>query len=187
MSFSELLESAINDKIKDIQLGMIGKIDSFDSAKMRADVDPLLKIKNDEGEEIELPILPDLPVRFFYGGGFLIKPTYQSGDLVWISFSTHDLENSLQEYKRAASEKKFEIHNACVMGGVVKDNFIFPLLQLNALNKDGMVLVNEGGIGLRVDDIGLFALNGPIEFNILTHTHTAIGLGAPTSPPIPGS
>jgi hypothetical protein len=186
MSFSELLEKAIDDKIKDIQLGMVAKIESFDPITMRADIDPLLKIKNDLGESEDLPILSDLPVRFYYGGGYLIKPAYENGDLVWLAFSTHDLENSLQEYKRNASDKKFEIHNACVMGGIVKDNFVFPPLVLTQIQKDGMVLANKKGISLRIDDIGIFASNGITEFNILTHVHPTAAPGPP-SPPTPGS
>lgn len=180
---SELLDAVFNDRLKDIQLGMVGKVVLFNPVLMRADVDPMMKIKNDQEEELDLPILSDLPVRFNYGGGFLIKPTYIVNDLVWLSFSTHDFADALQEYKRAASEKKFEIHNACVMGGIVKDNFIFPALQLAAMNKDGIVIAGPAGIGLRVDTIGVHALNGPTEFNMNTHLHSGGGAG----PPIPGS
>lgn len=186
MSFSEFMDKVFDDKFKDIQLGMVSKIVSFNPVLMRAKVDPLMKIKNSLGEEEELPIIPDVPVRFHYGGGYVIKPTYEVGDLVWLAFSTHDFNNALQGYKRLASEKKFELHNACVMGGIVKDNFVFPPLQLSALNKDGLLLVGKTGIGLRIDAIGLFAMNGPIEFNILTHTHPTAAPGPP-SPPIPGS
>lgn len=190
MSFTEFIDTVIDDKIKDIQLGIVGKIVVFNPALMRADVDPLMKIKNDLDEEIDLPILPDLPVGFHYGGGFLIKPTYIKDDLVWISFSTHDFAEALQGYKRVASEKKFEIHNASVTHGIAPDAFVFPPFQLAALNKEGLVMVNQTGQGLRIDNIGVFALNGLVEFNILTHTHpyvdTPVGASV-TSPPLPGS
>lgn len=183
MSFSELMEKAIGDKLKDIQLGMIGKIISFDDSLMRADVDPLLKITNDLDEEEDLPVLSDLPVRFYYGGGFLIKPNYVAGDYVWLSFTTHDFDNSLLGYKRLASNKMFEIHNACVMGGIVKDNFVAP----SVFSKSGIVIAEVNtGIHLRVEAAGIYASNGVTEFNILTHTHPTAGTGPP-SPPTPGS
>lgn len=154
MSFSEMIDKVLVDRTKDIQLGLIATIETFDKSKMRADVKPLLKLKNDLDEEIELPVLPDLPVRFEIGGGFFIRPVYTKGDLVWIGFATHDIENALQEYTRAASKKIFEIHNACVMGGIMKDNPTIPsaFSEAGLIVGDSTYTINLTGSSLKLTD-----------------------------------
>jgi len=183
--FTEFIEKAIDEQIGEIQLGMIGKIEKFDKSLMRADVQPLMKLKDNENDlEVELPILSDLPVLFERSGGFVIRPIYENGDLVWIGFATHDIENALKEYSRLASEKKFELQNACIMGGITKDNFISdnPIL----FEKDGLIIGHEkSGISLRITEAGIFVSNGTTEFNLLTHVHIT-GVG-PSGQPTPGS
>jgi len=142
MSFTELLTESIEDKIKDIQVGMIGKVESFDGSKMRADVKPLLKIFDNENEiEVDYPILANLPVIFHRGSGLIIKPVYASGDLVWLGFSTYDIDNGLKEYTRLQSEKKFELHNAVVLGGITPDGFSGGA----AFSDNAIVLGSESG------------------------------------------
>lgn len=170
MSFTEYLENLIDLKMSDIQLGLICQIEKFDVNTMRADVKPLLKIKNALDEEIELPILIDLPVLFYTGGGFFIKPNYQNGDYVWVGFSTHDIENPLKGYSRTASEKMFELHNACVLGGIKKDNAVLPSL----LTEDGLTLGHDDGYGIIIKDdiIEIGDSGGNTEPVILGETFT---------------
>jgi len=170
MSFTEYIEDVIDLKMSEVQLGMIGKIEKFDASKMRADVKPLLKIKNALEEEIELPILIDLPVLFHTGGGFFIKPNYSNGDLVWIGFATHDIEDALNNYSRSASAKMFELHNACVLGGIKKNNAVMPDL----LTEDGLTIGHEDGYGIicKDDVIEIGDFGGSNEPAILGDTFT---------------
>jgi len=171
MSFSQYIEDVIDLNMSEIQLGMIAKIETFDSSKMRANVQPLLKIKNALEEEIDLPILVNVPVIFQTGGGFFIKPNYSNGDLVWLGFSTHDIEDALNNYTRPASEKMFELHNAVVLGGIKLNNVTMPDL----LTKEGLTLGHEDGYGIicREDSIEIGDSNGSNESAILGDTFTA--------------
>jgi len=76
VSHTELLNDLFDMRAKDIQLGCIAKVKKFDKAKMRADVQPLLKSTNDLGDEVDYPVLADIPVLYYYGGGFYIRPVY---------------------------------------------------------------------------------------------------------------
>jgi hypothetical protein len=141
--FGEFIQAAINDVVKDIQLGMVAKIEKYDSILIRADVQPLMKLQDNENDiEVDLPILTDLPVLHYNGGGFFIKPNYEPGDLVWIGFSTHDYADALREYSRVKSDKKFELHNAVVLGGIVKDFFVGGAAFL----EEGIVLGKKTGL-----------------------------------------
>lgn len=151
MSFTEYLENLIDLKLSDVQTGMIGKIEKFDSTRMRADVKPLLKIENALEEELDLPILIDLPVLFHSGDGYFIKPNYAAGNLVWLGFMTHDMEDALNEYTKPASKKMFELHNACVLGGIVKNNASLP----DSMSNEGLVIGHENGtyINIKSDSV----------------------------------
>lgn len=142
MSFSQLLEDLFEDRSSYIKQGCIGKIDKFDAELMRADVELLGKSVNDLDEEVDLPLLPDIPVSFINAGGFMIRPEYQKGDLVWIVFATHDIEDMLDEQKKALSKKKNGLENACVIGGVAKTNWIAPTLFKQ---KKGLLICEKDG------------------------------------------
>src|SRR5690606_24826188 len=103
VSHSQLLNDFFDSKAREIQLGLVGKIKKFDKAKMRADVQPLLKSKNALGQETDYPVLSDVPVLHIFGGGFYIRPVYEVDDLVWIGFSTFDIDQALNGYARAES------------------------------------------------------------------------------------
>lgn len=213
MSFSELLNDKLQDFGKSIQLGLICKVEKFDKEKMIADVEPLLKSKDDDEIETALPIIPDIPVCFINAGGFYVRPEYKRGDLVWVSFSTHDIADALNEYTRAASKKIFSIENACLICGIASKSFINPA---EFANKDGLlighkdgkayiqfkddeIIFNIGADVVKFTKIGIetkqgIKAGGEVTWNNLviptrasTHTHTSATPGSPTSPPNPGS
>jgi len=145
MNFTELLDKFVSQKTSDIQLGLVGKIQKFDADTMRADVKPLLKIENELEETEDFPVLTDIPVLFYHGNEFAIKPTYVKDDLVWVGFSTHDIEYALKEYTRIASKKTFELHNACVLGGIVKDNYSFSNIYMIRKESDHIAIGLKDG------------------------------------------
>lgn len=170
MNFTGYIENFINLKTSDIHLGMIGKIEKFDANKMRADVQPLLKKENALGESITFPILIDIPVLFYKGGNFFIKPNYVSGDMVWIGFSSHDIENPLKNYTRNTSEKMFELHNACVLGGIAGEYESMP----DMIYENGLVFGDSDGYGLILNDnvVSIGDSTGTFEPVILGDTFT---------------
>jgi hypothetical protein len=111
MDFSTFIKDFFDTYSRQIQLGLPCKIEKFDKEKMRADVQPFMKIKNNMDEEITYPILSNLPVQFIYAGGFYIRPAYERGDNVWVTFSTFDMSNGLDEYTRAESKKGLRVIN----------------------------------------------------------------------------
>jgi hypothetical protein len=141
MKYIDFLEKLINLKTRHIQKGLVCTIEKFDSTKFRANVKPLMKYKNAYGEETEYPILTEIPVIVQKQGDYFIKPNYVKGDLVWVGFSTFDILNSLQNYTRAESVKTHELHNACVLGAIVKENYA----ATTAEKESGLVLGKSSG------------------------------------------
>jgi len=142
MDFSSFIRDCFNQFARSIQLGLPCKIEKFDKKTMRADVQPFMKIKNAKNEETTYPILCDLPVQLVYAGGFYIRPAYERGDIVWVTFSTFDISDGLDEYSRAESEKLFSLENACVSGAIASSKFT-PPPEFNT--EDGLIIGEKSG------------------------------------------
>jgi hypothetical protein len=212
MDFSTFIQDFFNSFARQIQLGLPCKIEKFDKKTMRADVQPFMKIKNAKNEETAYPILCDLPVQFVYAGGFYIRPAYARGDVVWVTFSTFDMSDGLNEYSRAESSKIFSLENACVSHAIASGKFTPPP---EFGTEDGLIIGEKGGASYMVfasDSITMKFSNGAksIKFDstgvasdgevvannsltpvhLSTHTHPftpGLGGSSPTSSPTPGT
>jgi len=204
MSFANFLEDFWNDRAGQIQLGLPGKITKVDKKKMRADVKPLFKLKNALDEESDFPILVDLPILFVYSNGFYIRPDYAIDDHVWIGFSTHDIENALNDETRAASDTLFSQENACIISGFMNNK-----TTESNFSKDGLLIGKEGSL-IRVAETEILFNEGTdyavkyeelkkafdkfvgdfntfIQSTYNTHKHPTAAPGAPSLPDTPGT
>ncbi|TGL06503.1 hypothetical protein EHQ43_08820 [Leptospira bouyouniensis] len=130
--------------------------------KQEATVSIKLLLKKKEGFKfLPFPVLSDIPVNIYYSGGFFMKPEYKSGDIVWVNFATHSIQNAMLGQSDETSESAFNIHDAFVVGAYkTKKNIKPKLLQL--LGKDGIVLGHEDGdsyINIKKDEI-IFQVGG---------------------------
>jgi hypothetical protein len=141
MSLAKFLDDFFNNRAGAIQLGLPGKINKIDNGKMRADVQPLFKLKNSLDESTTLPILADIPVLFCKSGNFYIRPYYQIGDYVWLGFCTHDIDNALNGETRDASESLFSKDNACVISGFTLNNF-----SNSKFSKEGLLIGSDNSL-----------------------------------------
>ena len=202
MSFSEVLQQLVEQGAAQALQGMVGKVEQFDADKMRAKVQPLYKIKLRTVVELrDFPVLEDIPVLFHFAGGFFIKPTYEAGDMVWVSFATYDIDDALKEQAFELSPKTFGAENCCVTGGVAKTGWSAP----TDWGKDGMLIGHKDGntllqiesdkitmyvgstVKMEITSTGLKLTHAAGFTTLQAHTHTSASPGVPTSPPIPGT
>lgn len=108
---SLFFENLKNGMGKGINVAILGKIDKFDAKKMKADVVPLFP---------DYPMLIELPVMLFNGGGFNIRPVYKKGDLVVVLFFDKDIDNSIMSgnSKPLNSTRTHALEDGIVIGGV---------------------------------------------------------------------
>jgi hypothetical protein len=95
---------------------MLGKIEAFDSSKMKANVIPL--VKNKDGDK---PMLIEVPISFIKAGPFLIRPPYKKGDIVLVVFADEDIDNVLLSgnISEPNSTRKHSLDDAIVVGGIM--------------------------------------------------------------------
>lgn len=153
--FSENMISGINKC-------MLGKIETFNPATMKANVVPL--VKNEDGNK---PMLIEVPVSFMKAGPFVIRPPYQSGDIVLLVFADEDIDNVLLSgnISNPNSMRKHSLDDAIVIGGIMPFTTTLPGEHGNDLviAKDDFtakIVVKENGEILIESDKGI-TLSGP--------------------------
>lgn len=152
-NFTDMLNELVDEKLREVYQGFPGQIDQFDKNKMRAAVIPLLSTETPDGE-FAYPVLSDIPVNFIFAGGFYIRPDYQKGDFVWITWSSYDYDDALDELVRPETFKRFNMASATVAGGIVSDKFNPP----SQFNDAGLLLGHIDGnnkIQLEKDKINI--------------------------------
>lgn len=163
---TEKLIKFYNDLIasikRDILIGCIARIESHDSKAMRADVRPLLKYTAKGAvSSTDFSIIPDIPVLHLFAGGYYIRPQYARGDLVWVTFSTHEIELSLQGKCDEIDNETFARENAAVVYGLTLTGWNPP----GHYSKDGLLIGHvDGGMTLSLGPDSIEAEASSIKF-----------------------
>jgi len=150
----ELFNKFWEKRSRDIVVGCIGRIESFDKVKMRTDVQPLLEYKaSGETTATKFAVIGDVPVQFLWAGGYYIRPDYKKGDLVWVTYSTFSIEAGLSNMFDDVSTGTFSRENASVVAGVAKENWSAP----DSFESAGLLVGCEGGAVIRIDGDNIIA------------------------------
>ena len=185
MSLSQLIENAIDKKLRAIPQTLLCTIESFDKDKLTATCKPLYKSVSSEGKEIAYPLLSNIPVMSCYlGKDISVFPSYESGDLVLVSCSTFNNSKQLKKESAKESEGLFGLENSFVIGGIRSSSDSSKDLQI--LFEDSKITFKNKNTKLEIKENHITVTTQAGSFNIDTHLHTG-NLGAPTSPPTNGS
>jgi len=174
---------------------MLGRIETFDASKMKANVIPLVKSK--DGDK---PMLIEIPVSFIKAGSFLIRPPYKKGDIVLVVFADEDIDNVLLSgnISEPNSTRKHSLDDAIVVGGIMpftqtlpnehiedlviaKDDFTTKIV----VKEDGEIIIQGGKVYLGSEDAeeGI-PLGDKLKQWLDNHTHPYDG-GETQSPSSP--
>ncbi|MCG8433497.1 MAG: hypothetical protein MJA83_05655 [Gammaproteobacteria bacterium] len=208
---AEVLRTAIEQRLGIVYTTLPGKIEKYDPGTQKADVKPLLQDPlisedgTDLGSEI-LPVIPNVPVRFFRAdfktNKFFHAAGIKKGDLVTL----HATQRSIDQWKSKpagedvdpADTRKFNASDCFAVPGLYP--FEEPLVDAPA---DNMVMGRDDGgmqqhftpddkVEFRIGDIADMAvavaeplktyLDTDVKNWATTHTH-GTGVG-PSGPPI---
>ncbi len=156
--FNKLSGSLVNE----INSCMLGRIETFDASKMKANVVPL--VKNKDGNK---PMLIEVPVSFIKAGPFLIRPPYKKGDIVLVVFADEDIDNVLLSgnVSEPNSTRKHSLDDAIVVGGVMPFTNTLPGehgedLVIGKDDFTAKIVIKEDGEILIESDKGI-TISGP--------------------------
>lgn len=166
MGFMSKMAGNIADGINSC---IVGRIEKFDGVTMKADVTPLVRVKNAAGELEEVSMLIEVPVSFVKAGPFVIRPPYKQGDIVLVVFADSDIENVLLsgDTSNPNSTRSHSLDDAIVVGGIMPFTTRLPEEHLDDLiiAKDDftakIVLSEDGSIEIKSDK--QITISGPNE------------------------
>lgn len=95
-SLATLIREAIESHMLDVHTALPCRIETFDATTQRANVKPEVKrvVRQADGTRVaeSLPVIPDVPVMFFSGGGFFISLPLQPGDTGMLVFCESSID-----------------------------------------------------------------------------------------------
>lgn len=98
LSLSGVLDAVIGQALESIHVALPGRVETYDAAKQKASVQPLIKrtYEDDLGEHSELlPIITDVPVVFPGSGPYSITWPVAKGDTVMLIVASQSLDRWL--------------------------------------------------------------------------------------------
>jgi len=162
--------------------GMLpAKIISYDRAKNRAVIQPLIKIVATNGTQYDRPIIASIPVLQIGGGGFILSFNLTKGDLGWIKANDRDISLFLKNYTAEAPNtgrvKNFSdgIFIPDVMTGYNISSGDTAVLQ--SLDGSIKISLNSSMITIKnkATEIGISATGVNIISTTLTHNGVNVG------------
>lgn len=177
-SIGEIIRKAIKNEIAKIHTSIPAEITKINLLEKTVEVKPLIREKNLLNEFVELPIIPNVPIRFTQTTKALISVPLEIGDTGVIVFSERSIGNWQQEggIQNPEDNRKFNI----------KDCYFSPDLVKNSdgktLTDELQIILNNANIKIKQNgEINIENSAGSIMIDIagnMTLENTKIKLGS---------
>lgn len=170
--FAQGVEETARAVVNEIHTALPGKILSFDQSKCEAKVRPVGKYLTSDGQELEYPVLMDVPVLFPFCESANVGMVYpvKKGDSCMVIVS----EVELDEWRSEAESEcplRFDLTNAVAIPGLLKrrNSMIDRAVRLDA------VLIGSPGREIIADRNNIQIKVGSTEFTVSESGITANG------------
>lgn len=144
--------TALDTRIKRLHTALPGRIVAFDAARQVASVQPMIEQQLMDGSRQPLPMLPDVPVQFPRGGGFVLTFPVKPGDECLLVFNERCIDGWW--HSGASSEpldyRQHDLSDAVAVMGIsslpqVVPAFATDAVELRRLDGSAYVRLDEGG------------------------------------------
>ena len=138
--FSDIISSAIKSVISGMHTCLPGRIESYDYTTQKANVLPLLRDVYSDGEEIDMPVIIDVPVIFPAIGSVGLTFPVNPGDGVLLVFAERSIDKwlSLGGVVTPDDPRRFDLSDAVAIVG------LNPFTEASqADNNDDVTLMND--------------------------------------------
>lgn len=140
-AFNDFLDDFMDNKLLSLHTSFLGKLEKVNLPKMRADVRPLIQLR-DKAQTINYPTIQNVPLGFVNSGGFYIRPHYTVGDFVFISCSEVSLSKMLDERNADEIDNRHEFGNAFIVTSMATSKFVTPT---NFVGGTGLQIGHKNG------------------------------------------
>lgn len=182
VSLADVLDAHARTTCSRIHTSLPGKVVSYNPATNTADVQISVKAPffdlAGEREYDEMPTLPNVPIIWPRGGGFVMTLPIGPGDFVWLMFA----ELSLAEWRATGQlseptdARRHSIGYPYAIPGAFPD--VSPMAALDATARGSKAIFgNDGGVAIHID--GTTIKLNPLAFDaVALATPTQAGLAA---------
>lgn len=187
----------------------IVKVIKYDENKMTVDVQPLTKYPDEDKFEKKPQVL-SVPAALVYGGGFVIRPVYEAGDLGFVVYLDRDSDSTIAKGSEADpnTERLHSGDDAIFFGGIrigskqitglpskklclgTDDGSIYIAIGKDKINIKGDVEI-EGNVKIIGKEDVTQTVTALVDvigegISLKSHVHTDVETGAGTSGPPQG-
>lgn len=187
----------------------IVKVIKYDENKMTVDVQPLTKYPDEDKFEKKPQVL-SVPVALVYGGGFVIRPVYEAGDLGFVVYLDRDSDSTIAKGSEADpnTERLHSGDDAIFFGGIrigskqitglpskklclgTDDGSIYIAIGKDKINIKGDVEI-EGNVKIIGKEDVTQTVTALVDvigggISLKSHVHTDVETGTNTSGPPQG-
>ncbi len=118
----DAVDIAITARLAGLCTGCVGVVEEYDAATKQATVSPVVRGRFDQGSTFKYPPIPEVPVRFPAGGGYVLVFPLRVGDFVWLDFADRSLDDwedsSGDTDVEPASTRRHHISDAVAYAGI---------------------------------------------------------------------
>lgn len=141
----DLFERAVKG---DIDTAFVGQVQTYDASNQTCSVKPVIQARFLNGDSLNLPVVPRVPVCFPRGGGFMMTWPLEAGDTVLVVCA----DRSIDEWKATNNSsilpvdlRRFDLSDAVAYAGVSS-----PADPLQSATDDSMVIGEDTFSGMKI-------------------------------------
>jgi hypothetical protein len=170
-TLTDVIRTGIESALWDMCKVMPGRVESYDAARQMVNVQPLLKkrvVLEDGSETTESrPVVPNVPLMLFGGGGYRVTLPIQKGDTVLVVFA----DASMDIWKARGGEvdpiatHSHHVADAIAIPGLHADN-----ARWTGADQSELTIGKDGGLQVHVSGSEINLGGGATEHAILGDT-----------------
>lgn len=178
----EALRMALDGNNSQIWTALPAIITSFNPANQTVSAQPTVK-GNINGQDVNMPLLTDVPVQFFNGGGYSITIPFDIGDECLVVFASRCIDGWWQSggVQPAIEHRMHDLSDGFAVIGFrsvprALTNYSTTKLQIRSDDNNTFVEVNKAGaITLKAASVSIEATDVNISSSSLKHNNVNIG------------
>lgn len=159
-SISEAIKNLVKGILSGVHTCMPAQVDSYDPAKQKATVKPLLKRAYADGKYTVFPSITDVPVIFPRSGKASLTLPVNAGDTVMLVFAERSMDQWLIKGGEAETklESQFDLSDAVAIPG------LFPFTENSHATDNTHVTLYYDNFKISIDNTGKIAIGkGGVE------------------------
>lgn len=168
MFLDELIKRAVRKAMRETRVAMPARIVSYDAGKRRAQIQILQPERTEDGQEIEQPIVTEVPVFMPIGGGASITTPIAGGDTGIVMFADQDIGGWVADDDTSGpdSGRRHSLNDAMFIPGDGRSG-------ADASN----VIITFGGATIKITPGGEVDIDAPSDITISSAGDVTISAG----------